>query len=77
MHPDKTMTIEVAFALQFLAVSEMLAHPPGVNCHRGASLSSDLQRGGHDWAFGIVEERGFWREGIGGRTPGSKRRLCK
>lgn len=42
------MTTEVAFALQLLAVSEMLAHPPGVNCHQGASLLSDLQRGGHD-----------------------------
>ncbi|XP_075814656.1 FERM domain-containing protein 7 [Microtus pennsylvanicus] len=53
------MTTEVAFAPQLLAVSEMLAHPPGVNCHRGASLSSDLQRGGQDWVSGIVEERGF------------------
>ena len=59
MHPDETMTTEVAFAPQLLAVSEMLAHPPGVNCHREASLSSDLQRGGQDWVSGIVEERGF------------------
>ena len=53
MHPDETMTTEVAFAPQLLAVSEMLAHPPG------ASLLSDLQRGGQDWVSGIVEERGF------------------